>query len=329
MPNEPPVKIVVPDDFPPALTGSVAEAPLKELGQVRVFTERGADQEATLIERIGDAQVALNIRAHARFTDHVLAACPALRLISIWGVGTDNVDLMACRARGVTVTNTPGVNAHALAEHTIALMLAITRRIPAMDRDVRAGQWPRGLLIQLEGKTLGLIGLGAIGSRVAALVRPFGMRLLASTFGADNGRAAALGAEHVAVEELLRESDIVSLHLRLSADTEGYLSRARLGLMKPTAFLINTARGALVDKQALVDALRDKRLAGAALDVFHEEPVRTDDPLLALPDLVLTPHNGGMTREVIDNGVLRAVENIELFLAGRPRDLVVAPPARR
>ena len=327
MPNET-VKIVVPDDFPPALTGSVAEGPLEKLGQVRVFTERGADQEPTLIERVGDAQVVVNIRAHARFTDRVLAACPALRLISIWGAGTDNVDLAACRARGVTVTNTPGVNAHALAEHTIALMLAITRRIPAMDRDVRAGQWPRGLLTQLEGKTLGLIGLGAIGSRVAVLARPFGLRLLASTFGADNGRAAALGATHVPVEQLLRESDIVSLHLRLSADTTGYLGRERLRLMKPTAFLINTARGGLVDKQALIEALQEKRLAGAGLDVFHEEPIPPNDPLLAIPDLVLTPHNGGMTREVIDNGVLRAVENVELFLAGRPRDLVVPPPKR-
>ena len=111
MPSEPAVKIVVPDDFPPALTGSVAEAPLKKMGQVRVFTERGADQESTLIERIGDAEVVVNIRAHARFTDRVLAACPKLRLISIWGAGTDNVDLAACKARGVAVTNTPGVNA--------------------------------------------------------------------------------------------------------------------------------------------------------------------------------------------------------------------------
>src|SRR6266702_1729343 len=307
MPSAPAVKIVVPDDFPPALTGSVAEAPLQKLGQVRVFTERGADQEQTLIERIGDAEVALNIRAHARFTDRVLAACPKLRLISIWGAGTDNVDLAACKSRGVTVTNTPGVNAHALAEHTVALMLAVTRKIPAMDRDVRAGQWPRGLLTQLEGRTLGLIGLGAIGSRVAVLARPFGMRMLASTFGPDKGRAAALGAQHVPVEQLLRESDIVSLHLRLSADTQGYLGKERL---------------------ALIDALRDKRLAGAALDVFHEEPIPPGDPLLALPELVLTPHNGGMTREVIDNGVLRAVENIQLFLDGRPRGLVVPPPGR-
>jgi phosphoglycerate dehydrogenase-like enzyme len=328
MPSEPVVKIVVPDDFPPALTGSVAEAPLKKMGQVRVFTERGADQEAALIERIADAEVVVNIRAHARFTDRVLAACPNLRLISIWGAGTDNVDLAACKARRITVTNTPGVNAHALAEHTMALMLAVTRRIPAMDRDVRAGKWPRGLLTQLEGKTLGLIGLGAIGSRVAVLAKPFGLRLLASTFGPDNGRAAALSAQHVPVEQLLREADIVSLHLRLSAETEAYLSRQRLALMKPTAFLINTARGGLVDKQALIDAVRDNRLAGAALDVFHEEPIPPGDPLLALPELVLTPHNGGMTREVIDSGVLRAVENIQLFLAGRPRDVVVPAPER-
>jgi phosphoglycerate dehydrogenase-like enzyme len=321
------LKIVVPDDFPAALTGSAAEPRLRAMGDVAIHTERGADREAELIRRIGDAEVVVNIRAHARFTDGVLAGCPRLRLISIWGTGTDNVDLTACRARGVAVTNTPGVNAHAVAEHTVALMLAITRRIPAMDRDTRAGQWPRGLLVQLEGQTVGLIGLGAIGGRVGQLLRPFGVRLLATTYGPDEGRAAAAGARHVPVETLLRESDIVSLHLRLSSDTQGYLGRDRLALMKPTAFLVNTARGALVDKTALVAALHDGRLAGAALDVFHEEPIPASDPILTLPNVVLTPHNGGMTREVIDAGILRAVENIEHFLAGRPRDVVV--PARR
>jgi phosphoglycerate dehydrogenase-like enzyme len=320
------LRIVVPDDFPPALTGSAAEPRLRAIGNVTVHTERGADQEPELIRRIGDAEVVINIRAHARFTEGVLAGCPRLRLISIWGTGTDNVDLAACRARGVAVTNTPGVNAHAVAEHTLALMLAIARRIPAMDRDTRTGQWPRGLLVQLEGQTAGLIGLGAIGSRVAQLLLPFGVRLLAATYGPDAGRAAAAGARHVPVETLLRESDIVSLHLRLSADTQNYLGRERLALMKPTAFLINTARGGLVDKTALVDALRDGRIAGAALDVFHEEPIPAGDPILGLPNVVLTPHNGGMTREVIDAGLLRAVENIEHFLSGRPRDVVVAPP---
>jgi phosphoglycerate dehydrogenase-like enzyme len=318
-------KIVVPDDFPPALTGSAAEPRLRAIGDVTVHTERGADQEAELIRRIGDAEVVINIRAHARFTDQVLAGCPRLRLISIWGTGTDNVDLAACRTRGVAVTNTPGVNAHAVAEHTVALMLAITRRIPAMDRDVRAAQWPRGLLVQLESQTVGLIGLGAIGGRVAQLLAPFGVRLLAATYGPDAGRAAAAGARHVPVEALLRESDIVSLYLRLSADTQGYLGRSRLALMKPTAFLVNTARAGLVDKTALVEALREGRMAGAALDVFHEEPIPAGDPILGLANVVLTPHNGGMTREVIDDGLLRAVENIEHFLSGRPRDVVVPP----
>jgi D-3-phosphoglycerate dehydrogenase / 2-oxoglutarate reductase len=317
------LKIVVPDDFPPALTGSAAEPRLRAMGNVTVHTERGADQEAELIRRIGDAEAVVNIRAYAKFTDRVLVGCPRLRLISIWGTGTDNVDLAACRARGVAVTNTPGVNARAVAEHTVALMLAITRRIPAMDRDARAGQWPRGLLVQLEGLTVGLIGLGAIGGRVAELLRPFGVHLLASTYGPDNGRAARAGARHVPIETLLRESDIVSLHLLLSADTRGYLGRDRLALMKPTAFLVNTARGAIVDKTALLDALREGRIAGAALDVFHEEPIPQGDPILGLPNVVLTPHNGGQTREVIDAGILRAAENVELFLSGRPRDVVV------
>ena len=321
------VKIVVPDDFPAALTGSTAEPRLRALGDVTIHTERGADQEIELIRRIGDAEVVVNIRAHARFTDRVLAACPHLRLISIWGTGTDNVDLDACRTRGVAVTNTPGVNAHAVAEHTLALLLAVTRRVPAMDREVRAGQWPRGLLVQLEGRTLGLIGLGAIGSRVAALAKPFGMRLLAATYGPDNGRAAAAGARHVPLDALLRDSDVVSLHLRLSADTRGYLGRDQLALMKPTAFLINTARGALVDTAALVEAVRGGKLAGAGLDVFPEEPIPPGDPVLELPNVVLTPHNGGMTREVIDGGLLRAIENIEHFRRGTPRDVVVpAPP---
>jgi phosphoglycerate dehydrogenase-like enzyme len=160
---------------------------------------------------------------------------------------------------------------------------------------------------------------------VAQLLAPFGVHLLATTFGPDGGRTAKAGARHVPVETLLRESDIVSLHLRLSADTQNYLGRDRLALMKPTAFLINTARGGLVDKAALVDALREGRIAGAGLDVFHEEPIPAGDPILGLPNVVLTPHNGGNTREVIDAGLVRAVENIEHFLAGRPRDLVVPP----
>jgi D-3-phosphoglycerate dehydrogenase len=316
------MKIVVPDDFPPVFSGTRAEERLRALGDVRICTERGADQEDELIRRISDADVVVNIRAHARITERVLAACPRVRLVSVWGTGTDHIDLAASRVRGVTVTNTPGVNANAVAEHTMALMLAIARRIPAMDAGVRAGQWPRGLLVQLEGKTLGLVGLGAIGRRVAALAAPFGMRLLASTYGPDDGRAAAVGARHVPIGELLCESDVVSLHLRLSAGTMGYISRERLAMMKPTAYLINTARAGLVDRGALVDALRDGKMAGAGLDVFHEEPIAAGDPILSLPNVVLTPHDAGTTQEVIDTGLRRAVENVEHFVQGTPVDVV-------
>jgi D-3-phosphoglycerate dehydrogenase len=309
-----PPRIVVPDDYPPVLTGSPAEPKLRALGDVTIHVERGADQEAELTRRIADAEVVLNIRAHARFSASVLAGCPRLRLISVWGTGTDHIDLGACRSRGITIASTPGVNAHAVAEHTVALMLALLRRIPALDRDLRAGGWARDRLGQLEGKTVGIVGLGAIGTRVAELLAPFGVKLLAASWHADGGRAASLGARAVPVDELLRESDVVTLHLRVTPETTGVLGRDRLALMKPTAVLINTARGALVDSAALVDALASGRLAGAALDVFDHEPVPPDDPLLAQPNVVLTPHVAGMTREVIEGGLDLAVRNIQAFL---------------
>ena len=307
--------IVVPDDCPSVFAGTAAERALRALGDLTVYTEQGAENEAELIRRVGDATVVVNIRAYSKFTERVIAACQGLRLISIWGTGTDNVDLTACRGRHVEVASTPGVNAHAVAEHALALVLAVTRAIPAMDAAVRAGQWPRRLLTQLEGKTLGLVGLGPIGTRVAELARAFGARLLVATWGPDDGRAEAIGARHVTLDTLLRESDIVSLHLRLTGETRGMLGPAELALMKPSAFLVNTARAALVDRASLIDALRDGRLAGAALDVFHQEPLPADDPLLSLSNVVLTPHDAGMTAEVIDVGLMRAVENVAQFLS--------------
>ena len=169
--------IVVPDDFPSVFKGTPAEAYCKRLGETAVYTERGADNEAELIRRIGGARVAINIRAHAQFSDAVLAACPALELISIWGTGTDNIDLESAKRRGVAVCNTAGVNANAVAEHTIALMLAVGRRIPSIDREMRTGAWPREMLTQALGKTLGVFGTGAIGTRVITIARALGMEV--------------------------------------------------------------------------------------------------------------------------------------------------------
>jgi D-3-phosphoglycerate dehydrogenase len=290
-----------------------------------VTTARGADDEDELIRRLDRARVAINIRAHARFTDRVFTACKQLEMVSIWGTGTDNIDLDAAGRRGVTVCNTPGVNAFAVAEHTLALMLATGRKIPRIDREMRGGAWPREMLTQCLGKTAGVFGTGAIGARVATLARAIGMDVLAWSARGDEAHIRALGARPASKEEILRTADFISLHIRLTPETRGFLSRKELSLMKKSAILVNTGRGALVERDALLDALASKKIAGAGLDVFHDEPLKPGDPILALDNVVLSPHNAGQTPEVIRDGLLRAVQNVENFLAGSPTDVVVAP----
>jgi D-3-phosphoglycerate dehydrogenase len=317
--------LVVPDDFPSVFENSAAHERARKLGDVRVVTARGADDEAELIRRIGRARVAINIRAHARFSDAVFAACRELKLVSVWGTGTDNIDLESAGRRGITVCNTPGVNAFAVAEHAIALMLATGRKIPRIDREMRGGAWPREMLTQCLGKTLGVFGTGTIGARVITLGRAIGMDALAWSARGDEARIRSLGARPATKDDILREADFVSLNLRLTPETRGFLTRREFALMKKTAILVNTGRGALVEREALLDALRQGRIAGAGLDVFHEEPLKPDDPVLGLPNVVLSPHNAGQTPEVIRDGLLRAVANVESFLKGSPSDVVVAP----
>jgi D-3-phosphoglycerate dehydrogenase len=201
----------------------------------------------------------------------------------------------------------------------------VARRIPSVDREVREGRWPRDLLTQLLGKTLGVFGTGTIGARVIELGRALGMTVLAWSARGDQARIAGLGARPAGKEEILREADVVSLHLRLVPETRAFLTRKEFALMKRSAVLINTARGALVERDALLDALSHGKIGGAGLDVFHDEPLRPVDPILKLDNVVLSPHNGGQTPEVIRDGLLRAVENIEHFLQGQPTDVVVAP----
>jgi len=324
-----PVTICVPDDFPSVFDKTQAHERCRKVGDTRVFTARGADDEAELIQRIDTARIAINIRAHARFTDRVMEACRKLELISIWGTGTDNIDLDAAGRHGITVCNTPGINAFAVAEHALALMLATARRIPRIDREVRAGAWPRDLLTQLLGKTLGVFGTGKIGARVVALGRALGMEVLAYSARGDAAAVAALGARAASKEDIVRRADVVSLHLRLAPETRGFLGRREFAMMRPTAILINTGRGALVERDALLDALTQNKIAGAGLDVFHDEPIKPGDPLLAIPSVVLSPHNAGQTPEVIRDGLLRAIENVENYLAGKPTDVVVAPAKAR
>jgi phosphoglycerate dehydrogenase-like enzyme len=317
--------IVVPDDFPSVFQGSQAHERAKGLGALRLFTERGADGQDELIRRIDRARIAINIRAHARFGDAVFAACPNLRMVSVWGTGTDNIDLNAAGMRGVTVCNTPGVNAFAVAEHALTLMLVVGRKVVALDREMHAGKWPREMLTQMVGKTLGVFGMGTIGARLAALGRAIGMDVLGWSAQGDTARIEKAGARPASKDEILTAADVVSLHVRLATETRGFIGRKELGMMKPTAILVNTGRGALVERDALIAALREGRIMGAGLDVFHQEPLAPDDPILTLPNVVCSPHNAGQTPEVVRDGLLRAVANVEAFLKGSPTDVVVAP----
>jgi len=316
--------IVVPDDNPPALAGTPALDRLQRIDEVRVYDSDATDP-AVLADRLKDADVAVNIRGRTRFTDQVMNACPKLKLISIWGTGTDNVDLKAAAARGITVTNTPGANALAVAEHTMALILAVAKQLAQADRAMRQGGWPRNLVPQLRGKRLGLIGTGLIGREVAGMGRGVGLEVVAWTFHPNPTLAVSLGLRYVELDELLQTSDIVSLHLRATPDTQHFLNRERLGMLKSTAIIVNTSRGALIDEAALVEWLREKRIAGAGLDVFETEPLPAGHPLTTLPNVLLTPHCAGMTPDSNLIGLAMAVENIELFLKGTPRHVVAGP----
>lgn len=309
-------KIVVPDDFPVAISGTEAETKLDTLGETQIHTDKAETQEG-LIERIKGADVAVNIRAYSKFTREVMADCPGLRIISIWGTGTDNVDLTAAKELGVTVTNTPGANALSVAEHTVAILLALARQIPLLDNGTRAGQWPRVPMVQLSGKALGIIGLGAIGTHLARMAKGLGMEVIAWTRRATPERAEKAGVRFVSREELMQTSDVVSMNLGLNDETRGFLTAEDFDRMKPTAFFVNTARAGLIAPGALVDALENKKIAGAALDAYDEEPLPADDALTKFANVVLTPHNAGMTPESTRTGLMMTVDNVADFLSGK------------
>jgi len=285
--------------------------------ETRVYNTRPSSREE-LLARIRDTEIVINIRATSLFDESVLSQCSKLKLISIWGTGTDNVDLNAARRLGIRVTNTPGVAAIAVAEHTLALIMAVAKQTVQVDREVREGKWPRGMATRLYGKTLGLIGTGAIGREVARLGRGIGLNVIAWTF-----HPATDIAEWVSFEEVFRRSDIVSVHVRQSPETAGMIGAAQFQLMKPSAFFINTARGAIVCEKELLDALRSNRIAGAGLDVFEKEPLPPDSPFFELPNVVLTPHAAGITPETTEAGLALAIDNVFAFLAGRLQNLVV------
>jgi D-3-phosphoglycerate dehydrogenase len=279
-------------------------------------------QEAEMVELIGDINGA--ILGLDYVTANVIEAGQQLKVLSRYGVGFDRVDVAAATAAGIVVTNTPGTNHIAVAELTLALMLSLARRIPQHDRTVRQGSWDRVQGSELSGKTLGIVGLGLISREVIRRASAFDMKILVQTGYPEEELANRYGLEYVPLEDLLERADYVSLHCTSTSERYDLIGEKELRAMKPSSYLVNTARGELVDEQALLVALQEGWIAGAAMDAFKQEPA-TASPLVRLDNFIATPHIGATTHEsVLRMGVL-ATENTLQVLRGERPDYVVNP----
>ena len=318
--------IVVPGDEPVQIQGSSHLDRLTPFGEVIVYPDRPTHEQK--LERAEDAEVIINTRGAVTWHAEALRSLPKLRLISVCAIGTDNIDLATATDMGVAVSNQPGRTAGVVAEHVFGLMFAVAKRAAYQTIELKSGRWTRRENIYLQGKTLGVVGTGNIGSEMARLATALGMEVVAWTFHPSDERARRLGVRYVELEELLTTADVISLHVALSDETRGMIGEREIGLMKPGALLVNGGRGSLVQKEALVRALRSGHLAGAGLDVYDVEPLPPDDPILSCEQVVLTPHMADQTPEGIDLLNEGAVDNVIAFLEGRPQN-VVNPEALR
>jgi D-3-phosphoglycerate dehydrogenase len=285
--------------------------PLAEDGRFEIVTRTGLEGDA-LAEALADADAVI-VRSATRITRDSLRLATRLRVIGRAGVGVDNIDVEAATERGIAVLNAPAGNTISAAELTMALLLALVRRIPAADRSMKAGAWDRKSFagIELHGKTLGLVGAGRIGTAVADRARGFGMRVVAFDPYLDRVRAAAHEIELCPLDDVIAQADVVSVHVPLTDATYGIIGEDQFRRMKPGVFVLNAARGGVIDEAALARALVEGRVAGVGLDVFETEPLPADHPLRGAPNTVLTPHLGASTAE--------AQENVALEIAGAVR----------
>ncbi len=283
--------------------------------------------EEQLLDAVRDADAILS--RTAMISGSVVAAAPRLQIVSRHGVGLDYVDVEACTQHGVIVTITGDANSQAVSEHAFASLMAVARQLILAAADLRSGTWDRerAVGVELYRKTLGIVGLGRIGSRMARHARGFDMQVIACDPYIDSERARGLDVALVDLETLLRRSDFVSLHVPLTEETRGLIGRAELAWMKPSAILVNTARGGVIEERALYEALAERRIAGAALDVFAEEPLPAGHPLVLLDNVVCTPHCAGQTEEALVRVSVRAAENILCVYRGEVPPLVVNPEA--
>lgn len=320
------MRILLLDDYQQAALGL---ADWIRLGaQVDVLHHTPADDDER-VRRFAGYQAIVAMRERTPFASALLQRLPDLRLLVTTGMANAAIDLPACAAAGVTVCGAPGsqASAGATAEMAWALILALAKRLLPSAQALHDGRWQPLMAQSLAGRTLGLVGLGRLGQRMAGIGTAFGMRVIAWSPHLSAERASAAGAEAVDKHTLFAASDVVSLHLVLAAATRGIVDRAALQAMPPHALLVNTSRGALVDREALLDLLRAGRIAGAGLDVFHREPLPADDALLALPNVLASPHLGYVTDDNLRAFYGNVVDAIAAWQAGAPIRVLAAPSA--
>jgi phosphoglycerate dehydrogenase-like enzyme len=309
-------RIAVLDDWQNVARSYADWSVLPKDAEVVVFNDHLRDPEL-VAERLKDFEIVCIMRERTPFPRAMFERLPKLKLLVSTGPRNASIDLAAAKERGVTVCGTASTG-HPTAELAWGLILGLARRIAFEDRAMREGRWQSTIGVDMKGKRLGVIGLGRLGGRVAAVGRAFEMDVVAWSENLTAERAAEAGAKRVAKDELLRTADVVSLHLVLSPRSRGVIGAAELALMKPTALLVNTSRGPLIDEAALIAALRAKRIAGAGLDVYDEEPLPSEHPLRRLDNVLLTPHLGYVTEDTYRVFYGETVEAIAAFLAGSP-----------
>ncbi len=321
MTNSPRPIIVIPGDDPAQLSGSRHLTRLEERGEVVLFQDRPTSDEEKL-RRAADADILINSRGSVKWPARLLEQLPRLRFLTVCGVGTDSIALEAARKQGIVVSNIPGKTAPVVAEHALGIMMAVAKRAAYQTAELKAGRWTQIHCVYLTGRTLGVVGTGTIGVHLIRLARAIGMEVIAWTFHPSPEREKELGIPFVDLDDLLRLSDVVSLHVKYTPESRHLLGKRELTLMKPGSLLVNTARAGVVDTDALADALKSGHLGGAAVDVFDSEPPGPEHPLLDCEQVVLTPHSADQTPEGYDFLNAGVVDNVIAYLEGNPRNVV-------
>ena len=313
------MEIVITDGFT-LNPGDLNWKGIEALGRVQYYDRTTA---AETIERCYNANIIISNKTV--ISKVVLDACTDLKLIAVTATGYNNVDIVAAKEKGITVCNVPGYGPFSVAQHAFALLLELTNHVGLNAASVHKGGWQQSIdycytlkpIMELKEKVIGIIGLGTIGSKMAVMAQAFGMKVIYN-----GGRQKVAGAVEVSQHQLFMESDVISLHCPLTKDNKGFVNKELLGLVKPTALLVNTARGALINEKHLAQMLQQKQLAGAALDVLTQEPPEKDNPLTGLDNCIITAHNAWLSGEARGRIMQMTAENIDAFVKGKPVHVV-------